>query len=400
MTSRGFAMQACIARFDASLAVEVAALLDDVPAHAAESIRVAIDSAKEGARQRFEAVVQGRRSGEPAGPLVGSQQAGAHLVPEFGADDAEHPASANARLQHSLTKMLDKAVGVELIAEAGAQGRTHAVVRLRDLSDPSVNHTYLLLLGDSPTGGLSGDDFIIDVRLRLGVSQCDDSRVCGACGRCRFDVHADHAQYCAPGPANAGHNDVRDALFDLVRVADSTAETEALGLLCTAPSLRPADILTSAVSGSPLHALDVTVVAPLAQHAGTEPCDSAVRRKLNRYRLFFAKLQAAGVWYAPLAWTFFGARGRRRVLHGALARTARSTAPRLRQQHWSPAPSTVQHRPGHRAPQGSDGAGLPGGRRSCRQRWVTRWVPVRCFERPSPRPFQSYLFLCRLFWFI
>ena len=208
----------------------------------AESIREAVDQAKSAATKRFEDIASGRRSSESRGAPVGSQHAGAHLVPEHGSDDAEHPCAENVRLQRTLTKLLDSAAGANLIAEADFQGRTHDAVRLRDLADTSVNHEYLWLLGDAPTGGLSNEDFIIDVRLRLGASQCDDSRMCGACGRCRLDVRVCRAQCCAPGPANAGHNDLRDELFDLVWVAGSAAEIEALGLLCAAPSLRPAEI--------------------------------------------------------------------------------------------------------------------------------------------------------------
>ena len=142
-----------------------------------------------------------------------------------------------------LTRLLDEEAAARLIRDAEAAGCCADVSRLRDLSAPGVNHEYLWLLGDAPTGGLGAEDFLCDARLRLGASQCDDSRICGACQRLRLDVQASHAQCCAPGPANSGHNWLRDGVFDLVRVADCTAETETLGLLFTAPSLRPADIL-------------------------------------------------------------------------------------------------------------------------------------------------------------
>ena len=309
MEDRGFGMPRCAQRFDDGLQDCITNLVNSLPAAIAETARAAIARARNRAQLRFDAMKEGRRPTEAVGPPVGPQHAGMHLLPAFGIEDAEHPVAESARLQHALSKIIDKAAASALADEAHGEGRIGDASRLRDLADPTVNHEYLWLLGEAPTGGLGGEDFVIDVRLRLGASQCDDSRLCGACQRARLDIKGEHAQCCAPGPANTGHNHVRDSLFDLVRLADSTAETEALGLLCTAPSLRPADILTSAVPGAALHALDVTVAAPLAQAAGRDPCISAERRKSDRYRPFFAELSAAGIKYVPLAWTFWGREG-------------------------------------------------------------------------------------------
>ena len=261
------------------------------------------------AELRFSPMLQGRRPRGAAGPPVGDSHAGAHLLAEFGAEDLEHPTARPPRLQHVLTRIMDEANAASLIREAVEQHRPADAIRLRDLADPSVSHDYLWLLGEAPTGGLSGEDNIIDLRLRVGASQVDDSRICGSCGRKRLDPQARHAQCCAPGPANAGHNNIRDAVFDLVHMADANAETEVLGLLCTAPPLRPADILTSAVPGAPQHALDVSVAAPLAAHAGPDACASAEKRKTERYQQFLAGLREDGIQYMPLVWSFWGREG-------------------------------------------------------------------------------------------
>ena len=107
------------------------------------------------------------------------------------------------------------------------------------------------------------------------------------------------SHFTAEGPVKA----------TIAKLIDGTAETKVLGLLDTAPSLRPADILTSAVSGSPLHALDVTVAAPLAIDAGVDPCATAVQRKICRYGNSLEELRAAAVQYKPLAWSFWGREG-------------------------------------------------------------------------------------------
>ena len=303
MDERGFGLPGCLPRFDASIQSDIAEFVALLPPDKAEAAHAAIEKATASAQKRYDDFVSGRRPPD-GGPPVSQQHSALHIVNQFGAKDHEHPESQarQPRLQHALAFILDSAASAKLINEASPED----VQRLQDLSDPGVNHEYLWLLGDPPTGGLSSDAYVIDVRARLGAQQMDDSRVCGCCQRTRLDLQCSHAQCCAPGPSTAGHNDLRDAVFDLVRLADSTAEVEALGLLCTAPHLRPADILTSAVPGSPLHALDVSVAAPLSQAAGSDCCAAAARRKLRRYQPWFQELSSAGVRYMPMVWSWWG----------------------------------------------------------------------------------------------
>ena len=54
-----------------------------------------------------------------------------------------------------------------------------------------------------------------------------------------LDINGTRALCCAPGEGTRGHNEIRDASFDVTIQADAAAEREVLG---------PADILTSAVS--------------------------------------------------------------------------------------------------------------------------------------------------------
>ena len=57
---------------------------------------------------------------------------------------------------------------------------------------------------------------------------------------------------------------------------------------CMRPGLRPADILSSAVSECRDVALDVSVASPDAAHAGADCTESARRRKRRTYLNFFA----------------------------------------------------------------------------------------------------------------
>ncbi len=115
-----------------------------------------------------------------------------------------------------------------------------------------------------------------------------------------FLIPCVHASCCAPGPSLRGHNDVRDSVLDCSRLSDSTAEPEVLGLIASAPGLRPADILTSALGGNTLTALDVGVASPHAVRAG-EDCTVSMRRaKLRKYMPFTSDLCDAQVTYRTM----------------------------------------------------------------------------------------------------
>ena len=139
--------------------------------------------------------------------------------------------------------------------------------------------------------------------LALIPSVCDNLRrrlkqmICAACGERMLDGRMYHALCCARGESTRGHNDVRDNVFDLARLADATAETETLGLLDTAPGLRPADILTAGAVQGTLAALDVGVTAPSLADGNTD-CTAHYRQtKLDKYRRYLPELEAQGKSY-------------------------------------------------------------------------------------------------------
>ena len=92
-----------------------------------------------------------------------------------------------------------------------------------------------------------------------------------------------HAWLCARPEATRGHYDARDEILRLAHLADPSAATETLGLIPSAPTLRPADILTSAAVPSRLAALDVGITSPDASGAGDDCCEAMFQRKLSDY---------------------------------------------------------------------------------------------------------------------
>ena len=197
---------------------------------------------------------------------------GGGLVAEVGAEDEEHPAAQKNLpaflLQRRLADLVDRRIGDALAHSLGEAGRWPDVRRLQEVSDPGCNHEWLWQ--SSPDVGLAFTpvEYVTAVRLRLGAAGPDEPAVCGRCGVSLLDACAAHALCCAN--AVVGHNDVRDELHAAASTCDPSAELEPLGLISSHPTLRLADILTSAALPGRLAALDVGVASPDAAGAGAD----------------------------------------------------------------------------------------------------------------------------------
>ena len=168
-----------------------------------------------------------------------------------------------------------------------------------------VSHEWLWCMGPPPVAGLEDGLFVNAVRLRLGASHAAEPQLCQQRDGL-LDPTAYHASCCPPGASTEGHNDVRDALLDLAKIADATSEPEVLGLSASAPDVRPADILTSALSGNVSHALNVGIAAPLAINAGPDCTEAMRKRKVGRYARWQGELSEQHISYRPLVWSSWG----------------------------------------------------------------------------------------------
>ena len=128
--------------------------------------------------------------------------------------------------------------------------------------------------------------------------------VCGRCGVSLLDASAAHALCCAN--AVAGHNDVRNELHAAACSCDPSAELEPLGLIPSHPTLRPADILTSAALPGRLAALDVGVTSPDVAGADADCTVSMVNTKRSNYAAHEDELRAEGIQYLPVVWSAYG----------------------------------------------------------------------------------------------
>jgi len=306
MAAAGVAVPGALALYDAEVDAALDAFLAGLSPARAGLARSHCDSAREAAARQLEAVQRGERLGPP-GPPVGAGHAGDFVVPAFGSEDPEHPGSAAAqrpRLQRQLAALsdwerLDTAVGGDTAPSPDTR-------RLQELSDDTVSSEWLWALDPGSPEHLEPDAYVAAARLRLGATFADEPLQCQVC-RGTLDTSGVHSTCCAPGESTRGHNDVRDVVFDLARLADATAEKEILGLIATAPGLRPADVLTSAVAPGRVSALDVGVAAVEARHAGADCTESMRARKRTAYGpQVLDALEAEGVEYKPLVWSCYG----------------------------------------------------------------------------------------------
>ena len=210
------------------------------------------------------------------------------------------------RLQHHLSVLIDQEGIGDLFAHfEAAPGGEPDCARLSDLKDNTVSSKWLWTVDPHSHLTVSSESYIAAVRLRLGASFTSQPVQCRMCNRL-LDSNGTHALCCAPGESTRGHNAVRDELFAITRIADTTAEREVLGLLDTAPGLRPADILTCAVQPALSSALDIGIAAPHSAHAGTDCCETMRLRKVRYYADHTGDLLEQGIEYTPVIWSCWG----------------------------------------------------------------------------------------------
>ena len=142
----------------------------------------------------------------------------------------------------------------------------------------------------------------------LGANHLVTDNVCGCCGQERLDAQCYHALCCAGSERTIGHNRIRDCTAEAFHMADPGTAIEVPGLCPSAPTLRPADVLTRAVHASAMVAVDIGVRAPHASNARGDAAESMRRDKLDYYENHLVELERQGIVYAPMTFTAYGRR--------------------------------------------------------------------------------------------
>ena len=244
---------------------------------------------------------------------------------EPGADRSEHLAGP---LQRGLCSVVDAARGRVWDEELRSQGRWADVRRLRELHNVAdQNRSWLWAIKNRAEPCLASHDFALAVRMMLGAPVLIDPVLCGGCGRHVLDLQGKHA-LCMGSATTTGHNRVRDTIAMGLAMADAGTVTEPLGLVPSAPDLRPADILTRASTVDGFLACDVGIASPEASGAGLDCVESMRVRKLGHYgERVLAELEEQNARYTPLILSCYG---RRSSVLTSLLRAAAQQAARTR----------------------------------------------------------------------
>ena len=200
---------------------------------------------------------------------------------------SEHPHTRKrTKIQGVITAYIDSGVPEGLLQMHESEGSWAARMRLAELGDSSVDHTWLWRLNPRHGSTLEADEYVDSVRFRLGCAGPAEPTTCAACSSGILDTGAAHASCCALGVATRGHNAVSSLIHAAAQQCDHTSEMEVPGLI-PGTDLRPADVLTSAL-GNAYTALD------------------RVEAKLDHYGPHLAALLRQNISYTPIVWSACG----------------------------------------------------------------------------------------------
>ena len=244
----------------------------------------------------------GEGSGQRNGRLGGG------ITPSDGDGDPEHPLDTKRdrvmRIQRVLMRHIDEFLRGELRANLQDAGDEDGLIRLDELANEQVDHTWMWKLSRHRGPTLSNGEYVEAVRIRLGVAGPADPIPCARCGRV-FDSSGAHASCCEIAEATRGHHAVSEVVHGVASQCDPGAEKEVAGLIA-GTDLRPADILTSAVDGG-LTSLDIGITSPHAQYnRGVDCTEGMYGRKVAYYAPYNRLLQQQNVQYQPLIWSCYG----------------------------------------------------------------------------------------------
>ena len=224
------------------------------------------------------------------------------ITPDDGDGDEEHPHTRKrTKIQGIIAAYIDSGVREGLLQMHEGEGFWAARMRLAELGDPNVDHTWLWRLNPRHGSTLDADEYVDSVRFRLGCAGPAEPVTCATCNSGILDTGAAHASCCALGEATRGHNAVSSLIHAAAQQCDLTSEMEVPGLI-PGTDLRPADVLTSAL-GNAYTALDVSICSPHALEAGTDCTQSRVEAKLEYYGTHLAALLRQNISYTPIVWS-------------------------------------------------------------------------------------------------
>ena len=299
---------AFMAVFDQRTDAAMARLLVTVDTATAGRLLEEARQAAEDAQVSWDELFAAREDGPPRPPAARGSAAAFALLPVDEDEDAEHPdhpvGHGAVRIQRRLCAHLDERRFAAVWVGVEQRGDAAAIARLRELSDPDVDHSWLWSLCPHRGVVLSDDVFLDAIRARMGVAGPLEPAECALCGQLSSGCPIAHASCCAGGESTKGHNAIARKLAAEIGSADPSLEIEAQGLI-PGTRLRPADLLTS-ILGAGLTAVDVGVASPHADRAGADCVQTMVNDKYAKYDPHAEALGRQGIACRPFCFSCYG----------------------------------------------------------------------------------------------
>ena len=243
-------------------------------------------------------------------------------------------------IQSTLTKYMDECICEGLLNHHTQAHSWANVNRLKDVAHAKVKHGWLWALNDKHGPILHPGEYVDAVRVRLGAAGPDEPAPCARCGG-TIDTTGAHCLTCATGPATRGHHMVAREVHGLAAITDPAAEREAIGLIPSHPTLRPADILTTATVSGRSTAFDVSITSPDCGTAGDDCCQSMYEHKQAKYAPHLNELERNGIDYIPIVWSAYGRP------HEAAVAAIRTMARRTARRRGHQDATTIENRTMH-----------------------------------------------------
>ena len=205
----GASRQTIMAEYDARTDEALSRLASTLPTATALDLLAKLDEAYAECHLSWQNVLSGSEPAMQDQPPPAPRHARG-ITPDDGDNDDEHPHSRKrTKIQGIITACVDSGIREGLLQMHESEGSWAARMRLTELGDSSVDHTWLWRLNPRHGLILEADEYIDSVRFRLGCAGPVEPITCAACNSGILDTGAAHSSCCALGEATRGHTPFR-----------------------------------------------------------------------------------------------------------------------------------------------------------------------------------------------
>ena len=188
----GASRQVIMAEYDARTDEALSRLASTLPAATALDLLAKLDEAYAECHLSWQNVLSGSEPAMRDQPPSAPRHARG-IRPDDGDGDNEHPHTRKrTKIQGVITAHIDSGVREGLLQMHESEGSWAARMRLAELGDSNVDHTWLWRLNPRHGSTLEADEYVDSVRFRLGCAGPAEPITCAACNSGILDTGAAH----------------------------------------------------------------------------------------------------------------------------------------------------------------------------------------------------------------